>query len=131
MKISSNKVNVPLDAGSLFDFLEDMQNYKQLMPEQITNWEATRDHCRFTIPGMTDIGMKIMQSTRNSLIHIHSDGKVPFEFDLHFKVKQANDQQEVFIEFDGALSDMLAMMAKRPLQNLIDHMIDQLRNQFA
>jgi len=132
LKISSNKELLQVDGDTLFAFLEDMQNYKQLMPEQIANWEATKENCRFTIPGMTDIGMRLEQSNRYTNVKLHSDGKVPFSFKLDFLVNRDDDHHdhEIYIDFDADMPAMIAMMAKNPLQNLINHMISELKKHF-
>jgi hypothetical protein len=58
------------------------------------------------------------------------DGKAPFNFSLTFLVTPGDDNQRVQIEFDADMPAMLSIMANRPLQNLIDHMISALRENF-
>jgi len=128
LKISSHTELIFVDEDTLFAFLEDMQNYQHLMPDQIINWEATKENCRFTIPGMTDIGLRLEKSSRYSNVKLLSDGKVPFSFQLDFQIKQLGNDQEVYIDFDADIPAMLAMMAKKPLQNLINHMVSHLKS---
>lgn len=131
LKISSNKELIHIESGKLFAFLEDMQNYRSLMPDRITDWQAAKDTCRFTIPGMTDIGMKIEQSSRFDKVRIVSDGKNPFTFQLDFQVSEIGQEQQVYIDFDADIPAMLAMMAKNPLQNLINHMVGSLKEKLG
>lgn len=81
--IETEKVNCPQPAEKIYTFLSDFNNFKALMPPQVSNWESTSDTCTFTINNMATVGMKIESKTPHSKIHIVSDGgKVPFSFTL-------------------------------------------------
>ena len=130
MRLQSKKQTVDAGQERLFDFLEDLTNYKGLMPDQVINWEASKEKFRFTVPGTADIGMRLEDINRYSDLTLVSDGHAPFPFTLKFIIKPRKELQETHIEFEADMPAMLAMMAKRPLQNLIDHMIGQLKSTF-
>jgi hypothetical protein len=130
LKISSKVEHVKATKTVFFDFLEDLNNYERLMPDQITGWEAEKNRFRFTVPGMTDIGMRLSEVKRYERVILLPDGKAPFDFRLTFRITPGDDNQQTQIEFDADMPAMLSMMAKRPLQNLIDHMISSLRENF-
>ena len=81
-KIESEKVEIANSAEKIFAYLSDFNNFKALMPSQVTNWTSTSEECSFTINGMATIGMKIIEKTPFTKITISSNGKVPFEFKL-------------------------------------------------
>ena len=57
------------------------------------------------------------------------NGKVPFDFTLKVNLeKREEDQTAVHIDFDGKVGAMLAMMAKRPLTNLVNHMVERIKH---
>ena len=127
MNIKSDLVTVNSPAGQVFDFLNDYNNYEKLMPEQVIKWESDEQSGRFTIKDMAELGMRIEDSKPGEYVMLHSDGKVPFEFTLKvFLENKGENLTEVFIEFDGKVSTMIAMMAKRPLTNLVNHMVSQI-----
>ena len=130
LRISSKEEQIKAGKMALFDFLGDLTNYEQLMPEQITDWDAEKDRFRFSVPGMTEIGMKLSEVKRYERIVLLPDGKAPFDFSLSFIISTDDDIQRVQIIFDAEMPAMFSMMAKRPLQNLIDHMIGSLNNNF-
>jgi hypothetical protein len=130
LKIFSKPEHIKAGKTALFDFLEDLTNYEQLMPEQITDWKAETDRFRFTVPGMADIGMRLSEVNRYERVVLLQDGKAPFSFSLSFLITPGDEQQQARIEFDADMPAMLSMMAKRPLQNLIDHMISSLHEHF-
>ena len=123
MNIRSEEVIVYTPAGKLFELLSDYNNFRLLMPEQVIKWESDEKHGRFTIKDLTELGMRIEESRPNEYVKLHSDGKVPFDFTLTvFLMEIGPGTTNTYIEFDGNMSPMIAMMAKRPLTNLINHM---------
>lgn len=130
MEFTSNWKVINAPADKVFAFLSDLQNLGQLMPEQVINWKAEADSCSFTIQGMTDLHLKIQERTPNQLISLIPDGKAPFSFSLSSHIRENAEVTEVNILLDADLNPMLAMMAKRPLQNLVNIMADKLANQF-
>ena len=91
--------------------------------EQVLKWEADREKGRFTIKDLAELGMRIEKSSQNEYIRLHSDGKVPFEFTLTVFLAPAGESlTDVHFEFDGKVPPMIAMMGKKPLTNLVNHM---------
>lgn len=128
VKIKTDKVLINKPNEEIFSFLSNFNNFEKLMPEQVTNWNSTEDTCSFTVKGMADIGMRIKEANKFSFIHIVSEGKVPFDFDMMCHIEPAeNNQSQVQLELKANMNPMLAMMAKRPLQNLIDIMVSKLK----
>ncbi|MBE9492456.1 MAG: hypothetical protein IMY70_06195 [Bacteroidetes bacterium] len=127
MKITSNKIIINQPAEEIFSFLENLEHFEQLMPEQVINWQATPETCSFTIKGMADISLQMNDKKQYSFICISSVGKAPFDFNLNIYLETlSKSETEVFIDLDAKVSPMLAMMAKRPLQNLVNYMVEEL-----
>lgn len=120
-KISKNS------AESLFDFLTDMNNFEQLMPEgKIEKWESSKDQCEFVIKGMARIGLAKESSERPHLIKIKTFGKVPFDFNLNIHLNQQADQQtEVSIVFNGEINPFMKMMVEKPLSNFFNYLVQK------
>ena len=132
MKINSDTVIVNKPVSLIFDFLMDFNNYRKLMPEQVIKWESNQKAGRFTIKDLTEIGMRIEKSDPQKFVQLHSDGKVPFEFTLTFHLDDnAEGNTLVHAEFEGQVGGMISMMAKRPLTNLVNHMVEQIRKQYS
>lgn len=127
MNIKSEHITANAAARQVFDFLKDYNNYENLMPEQVVKWESDEKSGRFTIKDMTELGMRIEDARKDEYVLLHSDGKVPFEFTLRVQLQGVGEQTSVFIEFDGNPAPLIAMMAKRPLTNLVNHMVGRIR----
>lgn len=127
MNIKSDLVRVNTSSKEVFNFLNDYNNYEKLMPEQVVKWQSDERSGRFTIKDLTELGLRIDNAVANDFVLLHSDGKVPFDFTLKFDIKEAGaNVTEVSCEFDGKMSSMIAMMAKRPLTNLVNHMVGRI-----
>jgi len=131
MNIRSEEVTVNAPVAKLFEQLIDYNNYRLMMPEQVIKWESDEKHGRFTIKDLTELGMRIEETSPNEFVKLHSDGKVPFEFTLTvFLMETGSATTNAHIEFDGNVSPMIAMMARRPLTNLVNHMVGKIGEMF-
>jgi carbon monoxide dehydrogenase subunit G len=132
MKINTTPKTVNQTPENVFNFLFDMNNFKELFPEdKVENWNSTDEFCTFRIKGMTDIGLKRVAATPNSLIYLDSHGKVPFKFTLNIFLKPINDNQtEAHLEFDGDVNPFLKLMVETPLTNFFNMLSDKLVQKF-
>lgn len=120
-RIESDKVSINKPSEKIFDYLSDFQNFEKLMPEQVTEWEATADECSFNISGMATIGMKIVEKTPSSKILISSNGKVPFDFTLLIDIDGKESTTTIGqIVFESELNPMMKMMVAKPLGNFFN-----------
>jgi hypothetical protein len=105
-----------------------MNNFGKLMPEQVINWQSTDDSCSFTIKGMTDLSMRISEKTPNSKIIIVPGDNPPFPFSLICQLnEEKKDTTKAQILFNAELSMMMELLAKNPLQNFINLLVEKLK----
>jgi carbon monoxide dehydrogenase subunit G len=123
---SSHPTLVNQSAEKVFGFVSNLNLLGTLMPDQVVNWKSDKTHCSFSITGMTDLSLKVDQSVPNSLFSLVPEGKSPFGFKLKATISEKGNASEVVISLDADLNPMLAMMAKRPLQNLVQIMAEKL-----
>ena len=128
MKLEGNKVVINKTPEVLYNYLNDFNNYQQLMPEQITNWNSDKNSCSFTIQGMANVSLAFGNNKPHSFIELLPQGKTPFSFSLHVNLTALGDQTEAGVTIDADLNPMLAMMAKRPMENLVNVMAQNLKN---
>ena len=131
MIISATPRSVNASQEELFEFLSDFNNYEQLMPDQIVNWRSDTDGCSFTISGMLSLALKFKEKTPHDKIDIIPDGKSPIHFTLKINLEEENqDRTTAKVEVDADLNPMMAMMAKRPLENLVQMISEKLEKKF-
>ncbi len=133
MKIEGNKATLAAVPQEVFAFLSDFNNYQQLMPEQIVNWKSEKETCSFTVKGMADLSLKFARKESPGLLELVPDGKAPVNFSLLVNLESdVLDEQktQVHVDVDADLNPMLAMFAKKPLENLANTITKELEKVF-
>ena len=125
MLIQSQYVDNSKSEQDFFALVSDMRNIPALLPEQAINVKADEDNLAFTVQGMGSIALRICQRITYSLVQLVPVGKVPFPFTLNIKIAGLGNNCRVMFEIDAELNPLMAMMAKRPLQNLVDMMAEK------
>ncbi|HBZ67913.1 MAG TPA: hypothetical protein DEO70_13855 [Bacteroidales bacterium] len=128
--IKSNRESIGAPAEAIFNLLADYRNFNELLPEQVTNWKVSGDACSFTIKGMADISLKISQRLPNTQVIYSSLNASPFSFELVFNIEANSLSSFITCEFRGDLNPMLQMLAKAPLQNFVNMILDRLKFHF-
>lgn len=117
-------VNAPI--ADVYAFVTDLNKLEQLMPDQVINWKADADRCSFTIQGMADLQLRVDERLPNQSMRLVPVGKAPFPFSLEVELKPEAASCKAKVQLIAALNPMLAMMASRPLQNLVNIMAQKL-----
>jgi carbon monoxide dehydrogenase subunit G len=125
MLIQSQYVDNSRSEQEFFSIVSDMRNIPALLPEQAINVQANEDNLSFTVQGMGSIALRVSQRVTYSLVQLVPVGKTPFPFVLSIKIAGLGNNCRVMYEIDAELNPLMAMMAKRPLQNLVDMMADK------
>lgn len=129
--ITSTKKAIAASAETVYAFLSDFNNLKELMPSKVVNWSSTTTSCAFTIDGMAHLNMAFGKNVENEKIEMISAGKNPFSYDLSTNINKMEDENcEVYILFNADMNPMLAMMAKKPLQNFVDILVERLQEKY-
>ena len=127
MNLESPKVSVQKPDNELFDFLADVKNFEQLMPESIEKFEADSDSFLFALKGMPEIRLKIQEQIPSSKIVLGStNDKFPFTLTKNIS-KLEDDCCEVQLIFNGKFNPMVAMMIKSPLQKFINTLSENMQ----
>lgn len=127
----SHPVHLPVPSRETFEFLSKLDNFGQMLPEQVTNWQATSDSCSFDIPGMAHIELATGQNKEFSEVNIISAPGSSAGLSVSLLISPDGESgSEVMVRLTADLSPMLQMMAARPLQNLVNIMADRLKEHF-
>jgi carbon monoxide dehydrogenase subunit G len=127
MNIEGNKVVVHKSQKETFEFLSDLKNFEQLMPESIQKFEVDGDSFIFGLKGMPEIRLILKEATAYSKITLGAASS-KLDFQLVANIAEINDtSSEVQLEFNGKFNAMMAMMVKRPLHSFIETLTDNLQ----
>jgi carbon monoxide dehydrogenase subunit G len=129
MTIIESKVQINKPANEVFEFLSDLNNHQQLMPDNIYNWSSTKDEARFTIQNMAKLAIKISSIIENKEIIATPTEDVPFALELKWTLNDNGDgQTEATHAISADLNMMMKMIVAGPLQKLADHQTNTLKN---
>jgi hypothetical protein len=120
MNLESPKVNTQKSQQEMYDFLTEVENYKQLMPDSIEKFEITKPNSfLFSLKGMPEIELEIKETVSPELVVLGSTSD-KFNFSLNTIIEAAGDNSsDVQLLFDGKFNAMMAMMVKGPLKKFI------------
>jgi len=121
MTTFESKININRPVNEVYQFLADLNNHQQLMPENIVNWTSTADEARFDIQNMGKLALKVDNRLENAEINIIPSEKPPFDLQLNWKLADAGTHTEVLFTISAELNMMMKMLASGPLQKLADH----------
>ena len=126
-KIES-KIGVVKQSGEkIYKYISDFNNFQSLIPEdKVKDFESTEDTCRFTVEGIGQAGLKIIEKEPFSLIKISSDEQTSFDFLLWIQIKEVEpSDSRIRITTEVNLNPMMAAMAKKPIKKFVDTLVDQ------
>jgi carbon monoxide dehydrogenase subunit G len=127
-KLTSDRVTIDKPVNQVFSFLTDLNNFRVLMPEQVTGWKSDETSCSFRVQGMADLAFRIHETHEPEMICYASEPPSPFKFLLSCDLESGGDEQTTAaMSLEADLPPMLAMMAERPLSNLLNIMAGQLK----
>jgi hypothetical protein len=121
MKLISTTSEVNIAEIVLFEKLCAIENYKQIMPDNVSKFEIIDSNSFiFSITGMPAIKLKFGKKFSHSKIILESlDSKI--NFTLIAFINTIDSKKTLFhLEFDGDLNPMIQMMVKTPLQSFIN-----------
>jgi carbon monoxide dehydrogenase subunit G len=120
MNLESTKVNVAKSNKEVFEFLTDLKNFEQLMPENTQKFEVDGDSFLFGLKGMPEIRLVLKEKTAHSNITLGAaSSKLPFTLSAEItEISESECQTQLF--FNGDFNPMMAMMVKKPLGKFIE-----------
>jgi len=126
MNIKGNRVVVEKSQKETFEFLTDLKNFEQLMPESIQKFEVDGDSFIFGLKGMPEIRLVLKEQTEYTNVTLGAASS-KLDFELIADISEIDeDSSEVQLDFNGKFNAMMAMMVKKPLTNFIETLTDNL-----
>lgn len=129
-------VNCP--AQKVYEFLADFRHFESFLPEQISEWEAGDDYCKFAIQGMGKVKLSfaIKEPYSRIVVQPAPDSGFPVPFFLTAKISENSaDSSQSSFQFlvEAVVNPMIAMMVDGPLKQFVEvitvRLKDHLNNQ--
>ena len=126
MNISGNRVVVEKSQKETFEFLSDLKNFEQLMPDSIQKFEVDGNSFLFGLQGMPEIRLVLKEQIEYSKIVLGAASS-KLDFELVANINEIDeDSSEVQLDLNGKFNMMMAMMVKKPLTSFIETLTDNL-----
>ena len=122
---STAKIDRPVN--EVYDFLADLNNHQQLMPENIEDWQSTYDEASFGIKNMAKLSVKVANRIGNREVKIIPASKPPFDVELKWSLVPDGDHTVTTFTIAADLNMMMKMVASGPLQKLVDQEMQRLK----
>lgn len=129
MELQSKEIEVNLSKEKLHEFLQKVENYEQLMPEDRAKFEVIRDNAFvFGLKGMPEIALEIKDTSQpNKIVLGAISDKLPFTLTADLE-EIADEKTAAKLLFEGAFNPMMAMMIKNPIRKFLDTLTDNMSN---
>jgi len=124
MNLETKKNVINKSQKEFFEFLTDLKNFEQLMPENTDKFEVDGESFIFSLKGMPEIRLVIKEKQEYDKIVLGAASS-KLNFSLTAVINEITDAScEAQLLFNGDFNPMMAMMVKSPLQKFIDTLTD-------
>ena len=125
MNIESKKTVINKSQKDFFEFLSNLENFEQIMPENNEKFEVDGDSFIFSLKGMPEIRLVIKEKQEfDKIILGAASSKLNFTLTAEINAVSENSCETQLL-FNGDFNPMMAMMVKKPLQKFIDTLTEQ------
>ena len=125
MNLEGRKIIVNKSSSELAGMLKNPQDYKDLMPESLQNFEAREDGFKFGLKGMPEIALKIENVSDKEVVLKSASSSL--DFALTGTMNPVSESQtEVQLLFEGKFNPFIKMMVEKPLQSFLNALTDKI-----
>lgn len=128
MNLESKKAIINKSQKDFFEYLSNLDNFKELMPENTDKFEVDGDSFLFSLKGMPEIRLVVKEKQEFDKI-ILGAASSKLNFTLTALINEVSDNScESQLLFEGDFNPMMAMMVKSPLQKFINTLSEKASN---
>ena len=127
MNLETPNITIKKSQKKLFEFLCDLNNFEQLMPENTQKFEVDGDSFIFGLKGMPEIALEVKEiNSPNSVVLGAISDKIPFSLKVEVDAIDECTSNAEFL-FSGKFNSMMAMMIKSPLSKFLETLAENLK----
>jgi len=128
MKIESNHLNINAIQNTIYNLVSNCNNFGNVLPEQLKNWESTEDSCSFEIASMAKVKIIITEKEYDRKVIFKATADQPMSMVIICNIIYIdNNSSEVFLDLDVDVPAMVSMMVKKPLENFANVLVDKIK----
>ena len=120
MNLETSKTVINKSQKEFFDFLSNLHNFEQLMPENTEKFEVDGESFLFSLKGMPEIRQVVKEKQEFDKIVLGAASS-KLNFSLTAVINKISENScDAQLLFEGDFNPMMAMMVKSPLQKFIN-----------
>ena len=120
MNLETKKHVINKSQKEFFEFLTNLNNFEQLMPENTDKFEVDGDSFLFSLKGMPEIRLVAKEKQEfDKIVLGAASSKLNFTLTAQINAISENSCETQLL-FEGDFNPMMAMMVKSPLQKFIN-----------
>jgi len=129
LKIESKSVELNKSINHYLEFLENLNNYKILFPEnKISNWKSNEDFCSLKFQNAYKLEL-IKDKIISNSIFLKSGNTSPVKFSLVIKFENIlKNSCSVKIVCNADINPALKFMIGKPLNELFNYMVKKMED---
>ena len=126
MNLSSNEVSIQAKDEVVFEMLSNCNNFKQYVPE-IQNWTSTEDSCAFSIQGVGEVKMNIVEKKAFSSVIFDVKNQQINSLSISFAIINKNASSLLSGHSNIEIPFFVAQMIKPSLQKFLNTMVERIK----
>ena len=125
MNLESRQVTTSKSQEELYNFLTQVENFKQLMPEDTKFEVQGTDKFLFGLKGMPEIRLGLQESAPHNKVVLGSTSD-KLAFTLTCDILPQENGTLAQLHFNGDFNAMMAMMIKGPINKFLEQLANGL-----
>lgn len=121
MNLDSRIAKTQKNPEELYNFLTQVENFKELMPEDTKFELKGEDKFLFGLKGMPEIALGLKEKTPYTQVVLGSTSD-KLAFTLTCNINEVSSGSEAQLNFDGDFNAMMAMMIKGPIKKFLEQL---------
>jgi len=130
VKVESKIGRLVCGESRIYNFLSDCGNFQQFAAnEKVKNWISDSESCSFTIDGVGDVAIRIVERRPDELIKFSIENTQAKNIFLWVQLKNVHPE-DTRIKLTAKLdaNPMLRMFISKPLKQGLDKIVETLEN---
>lgn len=125
--IDSKPVLIERNVSKVYQFLQDLRNYKKLIPTDLGTVEASESEAALNLKGLGSFSLRRIEARLNEFIRLQPEGKLPFQFHIEWDLKEEGEQTTVKASIKANLNPFIRMMAEPKLRQFVEQQSHRLK----
>lgn len=115
--------------SEIFDFVTDIRNFKQFVPDNasVNELNIDRESCSFNISPVGSVKVNLSEKEPHKKVVYNGSALQSNDFSLILNIKEtAAGKAEVQIILAAKLNPLLKMMVAKPVDNFLEKVVDEM-----